>query len=207
MTYKVGYFIGSLSSKSINRLLAKALIRLAPDGLTFHEIPFKDLPLYTPDLDANPPAAAREMKAAIAASDALLIVTPEYNRSIPGGLKNAFDWASRPDDQNSLDGKPSATIGTSPGGIGTAVAQQHLRGLLAHGKSPQMNAPEAFIQFKPGLITEDGQVTVASTEKFLRTYIEAFHAFIDRYHRVLPRTSLKLSEPPSRRTRKPRAAR
>lgn len=207
MTYNVGYLIGSLSSASINRLLARALIRLAPEGLAFHEISFRDLPLYTPDLDANPPTAATEMKAAMAASDALLIVTPEYNRSIPGGLKNAFDWASRPDDQNSLSKKPSATIGTSPGGIGTAVAQQHLRGLLAHGNSPQMNAPEAFIQFKPGLITEDGQVTVASTEKFLRTYIEAFYAFIDRYHRALPRPSPKLSAPPARRAREKRTAR
>lgn len=181
MTYNVGYIIGSLSSTSINRLLAKALIRLAPDGLTFHEIPFRDLPLYSPDLDADPPPAAIAMKAAIAAADAVLIVTPEYNRSIPGGLKNALDWASRPDDQNSLARKPSATIGASPGGIGTAVAQQHLRGLLAHGNSPQMNAPEAFIQFKPGLITEEGVVTVASTEKFLRTYIEAFHTFIGRH--------------------------
>ncbi len=201
MTYKVGYLVGSLSSTSINRLLAKALIRLAPAGLTFREIAFKDLPLYSPDLDANPPPAATAMKAAIAAADALLIVTPEYNRSIPGGLKNALDWASRPDEENSLARKPSATIGTSPGGIGTAIAQQHLRGLLAHGNSPQMNAPEAFIQFKPGLITEDGQVTVASTEKFLRTYIEAFSAFIDRHYRALPRTKPELIEPPSRRAR------
>lgn len=203
MSYKVGYFIGSLSSTSINRLLAKALIRLAPGGLSFHEISFRDLSLYTPDLDANPPLAAQVMKAAIVAADALLIVTPEYNRSIPGGLKNAFDWASRPDDQNSLAKKPSATIGASPGGIGTAVAQQHLRGLLAHGNSPQMNAPEAFIQFKPGLITEDGHVTVAATEKFLRTYIEAFHSFVDRQLRVLPATARR---PPSTARRRSASA-
>jgi len=201
MTYKVGYFIGSLSSKSINRLLAKALFRLAPSALSFHEISFKDLPLYSPDLDEDPPAAAIEMKAALAASDAVLIVTPEYNRSIPGGLKNALDWSSRPDDRNSLARKPSATIGASPGGIGTAIAQQHLRGLLAHSGSPQMNAPEAYIQFRPGLITADAQVTVASTEMFLRLFIEEFHSFIDRHYGAVPRSSFAPTVGLSRRKR------
>src|SRR5688572_8658987 len=190
MTYQVGYIVGSLSSTSLNRLLAKALIRLAPEELVFQEIPFRDLPLYSPDLDADPPQAAKTLKAAIAGADALLIVTPEYNRSIPGGLKNAFDWASRPDDDNSLKNKPSATIGASTGGIGTAIAQQDLRGLLAHGKSPQMNAPEAYIHFKPGLITEDGEVTVAATEKFLRDYIDAFHAFVARFAKAAPRITV-----------------
>src|SRR5688572_1908845 len=117
-TYQVGYLIGSLSSTSINRLLSKALIKLAPPELAFTEIPFADLPLYRPEFDADFPPAARAFKEAIAKSDAVLFVTPEYNRSIPGGLKNAIDFASRPHGQNSFARKPSAVIGTSPGALG-----------------------------------------------------------------------------------------
>ena len=185
--FKVGYLIGSLSSQSINRKLAKALIRLAPEGMEFHEIAFRELPLYSPDYDADFPQVALDFKAAIAASDAVLFVTPEYNRSIPGGLKNAIDWATRPYGTNSFARKPSAVIGTSPGAIGTAVAQQQLRSVLSFCNSPQMNAPEAYIQFKPGLITDQGEVTVESTETFLRKYMEDLHAFITRVYTVLPR--------------------
>ena len=152
-TYKVGYFVGSLANGSINRLLAKALMRLAPPELAFTEIPIKDLPLYSDDYDADFPPVARAFKEAIADVDAVLFVTPEYNRSIPGGLKNAIDWASRPWGKNSFARKPSAVIGTSPGAIGTAVAQQSLRSVLSFCNSPQMNPVEAYIQFKPGLIT------------------------------------------------------
>ena len=127
------------------------------------EIPFKDLPLYSYDYDADFPPVARAFKEAIASVDAVLFVTPEYNRSIPGGLKNAIDWASRPYGKNSFARKPSAVIGTSPGAIGTAVAQQSLRSVLSFCNSPQMNAPEAYIQFTPGLITDAGEVTVEST--------------------------------------------
>ena len=112
-TYRVGYFVGSLAKASINRTLSKALIRLAPDELEFHEIPIKDLPLYSPDYDADYPPEGRALKEAIAGSDAVLFITPEYNRSIPGGLKNAIDWASRPWGQNSFNRKPSAVIGAS----------------------------------------------------------------------------------------------
>ncbi|HMC55612.1 MAG TPA: NADPH-dependent FMN reductase [Gemmatimonadaceae bacterium] len=188
-TYNVGYFVGSLATKSINRLLAKALVRLAPPELQLTEIPFKDLPLYSYDYDTNYPPVATALKNAIAASDAILFVTPEYNRSIPGGLKNAIDWASRPWGTNSFARKPSAVIGTSPGAIATAVAQQHLRSLLSFCNSPQMNAPEAYIHFKPGMITEDGKVTVESTEEFLRNYMKELHAFITRVYLAIPRTS------------------
>lgn len=188
-TYKVGYIVGSLATASINRRLALALARLAPPGLMLTEIPFKDLPLYSYDYDADFPPSARTFKQEIAEVDAVLFVTPEYNRSIPGGLKNAIDWASRPYGKNSFTRKPSAVIGTSPGAIGTAVAQQHLRSLLSFCNSPQMNSPEAYIQFKPGLITEDGQVTDDSTAEFLRKYMAEFHAFIVRVMTVLPRAS------------------
>jgi len=190
--YKVGYFIGSLAKASINRKLATALVRLAPSDLEMVEIPFKDLPLYSYDYDADFPRPARVFKDAIAAVDAVLFITPEYNRSIPGGLKNAIDWASRPYGQNSFTRKPSTVIGTSPGKIGTAIAQQHLRSLLGYCNSPQMNAPEAYIQFTPGLITDDGKVTNKETEEFLQKYITEFHAFIMRVYTVLPRPTVPL---------------
>ena len=185
--FKVGYFVGSLSKASINRLLSKALVNVAPPELDLVEIPFKDLPIYNYDYDADFPAVATDFKQSIAAVDAVLFVTPEYNRSIPGGLKNAIDWASRPYGQNSFTRRPSAMIGTSTGKIGTAIAQQHLRSILAFCNSPQMNAIEAYIQFEKDLITEDGKVTNPSTEKFLVKFMAEFHAFIARVYTVLPR--------------------
>jgi chromate reductase len=185
--FKVGYFVGSLATASINRLLAKALVRLAPAELQMAEIPFKDLPLYSYDYDANYPAVATTFKSAIAAADAVLFVTPEYNRSIPGALKNAIDWASRPYGTNAFTRKPSAVIGTSPGKIGTAVAQQHLRSILAFCNSPLMNSLEAYIQFEADLIRADGQVTNPAVEDFLRNYMKEFHGFIARVSTVLPR--------------------
>jgi chromate reductase len=148
--YKVGYFIGSLSKKSVNRTLARALIRVAPESLELVEIPIGDLPLYNRDLNEDYPPNCAALKDAIGSVDALLFVTPEYNRDIPGSLKNAIDWASRPWGRNSFARKPSAMIGASPGKIGTAVAQQNLRSILSFCNSPQMNAPEAYIQFVPG---------------------------------------------------------
>jgi chromate reductase len=136
-TFTVGYFVGSLSSTSINRKLAAALVKLAPDALELREIPIKDLPLYSQDYDADYPPSALALKQAIADADAVLFVTPEYNRSIPGGLKNAIDWASRPWEQNSFTRKPSAVIGASIGAIGTAVAQQSLRSVLSFCNSPR----------------------------------------------------------------------
>jgi len=186
-THTVGYLIDSLSSTSINRMLANAMIRLAPPDITFTEISFRELPIYSPDYDSEFPQVALAFKRAIAEVDAVLFVTPEYNRSIPGGLKNAIDWASRPYGQNSFARKAAAVIGTSPGPIGTAIAQQHLRSLLGFCNSPQMNAPEAYIQFKKGLITGDGEVTDASTAEFLRNYMKQFHAFIVRVLTVIPR--------------------
>jgi chromate reductase len=186
-TFTVGYFVGSLASKSINRKLANALVLLSPADLTLREIPIRDLPLYSYDFDADYPPAGRALKEAIASVDAVLFVTPEYNRSIPGSLKNAIDWASRPRGQNSFARKPSAIVGTSPGKIGTAVAQQHLRSIMAFCNSPLMNAIEAYIEFTPGLITDDGTVTNESTEEFLRNYMNEFCGFIERVYTALPR--------------------
>ena len=186
-TYTVGYFIGSLAKASINRKLAQALVGLAPPELRMREIPIGDLPLYSHDYDADYPPAGRALKDAIAAVDAVLFVTPEYNRSIPGPLKNAIDWASRPWGTNSFARKPSAIIGTSPGKIGTAVGQQHLRSILSFCNSPQMNSIEAYIQFEDGLINDEGRVTNESTRKFLSKYMAEFHGFIARVYTVLPR--------------------
>jgi len=188
-TFTAGYMVGSLAKGSLNRKLSRALTRLAPEGLLLREIPIGELPLYSYDFDADYPPAGRALKDAIAAVDAVLFVTPEYNRSIPGSLKNAIDWASRPWGKNSFARKPSAIIGTSPGKIGTAVAQQHLRSILAFCNSPLMNAIEAYIEFTPGLITDDGEVTNDTTQEFLANYMKEFHAFIERVYMALPRAT------------------
>lgn len=185
--FNVGYFVGSLSSTSINRKLALALKKLAPPQLHLTEISFRDLPLYSPDDDADYPPVARTFKAAIAQSDAILFVTPEYNRSIPGALKNAIDWGSRPYGQNAYARKPSGVIGASPGSIGTAVGQQSLRAVLGFCNAPQMTSPEAYIQFTPDLIDDAGNVSVESTREFLRNYMNEFASFIQRVTTVLPR--------------------
>jgi chromate reductase, NAD(P)H dehydrogenase (quinone) len=185
--YKVGYFVGSLSSTSINRELSKALIRLAPRDLEFAEIPIGNLPLYSQDYDADFPPEARALKAAIAASDAILFVTPEYNRSIPGGLKNAIDWASRPWSQNSFDQIPAAVIGASGGQLGTAMAQQSLRGVLSFCNARQMTSPEAYIRYSPEIFPGDGEVADESTKAFLTNYMEQFRIYIVRVLTVIPR--------------------
>jgi len=181
-TYKVGYFVGSLSSASINRTLSKALIRLAPKDLEFAEIPIGNLPLYSPDFDADYPAEPRALKEALAASSAVLFVTPEYNRSSPGALKNAIDWASRPWGQNSFNHVPAAVIGASPGQIGTALAQQSLRGVLSFCNARQMTSPEAYIHFSKELIDDKGDIQVPATAEFLTGYMRAFAAHSRRHH-------------------------
>ena len=184
--YKIGYLIGSMATESINRKLANAMFKLAPQALRFEEISYRDLPIYSYDYDTDYPEAGRKFKQAIESSDAILIVTPEYNRSIPGGLKNALDWASRPWGTNSFAHIPSAVIGTSPGVIGTAVGQQHLRSILGFLNSPQMNSPEAYIQFKDGMINDSGEIADPSTAEFLGDYLKAFHEHIEHMLSKIP---------------------
>lgn len=186
-TTQVGYFIGSLSSTSINRVLSRALIRLAPDELAFTEIPIGNLPLYSPDYDGNFPPEARALKASIAAVDALLFVTPEYNRSIPGALKNAIDWASRPRAENSFNHVPAAVIGASTGQIGTAMGQQSLRGVLSFCNARQMTSPEAYIRYSPEVFLDNGEVTSDSTRDFLKAYMAEFSLYVTMVLTVLPR--------------------
>jgi chromate reductase len=188
-TDKIGDLVGRPATQSINRLLAQALARLAPPRLALEEIPIRDLPLYSDDYDADLPPVARAFKQAIAASDGILFVTPEYKRSIPVALKNAIDWASRPWGQNSFARKPTGVIGTSPGAIGTAVAQSHRRSVLCFCNAPLMNTVEAYIQFRPGLITPAGEVANESNEKFLRNDLDELQVFIARVLAVLPKDS------------------
>ncbi|MGW5363007.1 NADPH-dependent FMN reductase [Actinopolymorpha pittospori] len=192
--YRVGYLVGSLATASVNRQMSKALIRLAPPDLEFTEIGIRDLPLYSYDYDDNYPAVGTALKDAIAGMDAVMFVTPEYNRSIPGALKNAIDWATRPAGDNAFARKPSAVIGASPGALRTAIAQQHLRSVLGYLRSPQMNSPEGYIHYTPGLFTEAGEVTDEGTERFLRRFMDEFHTFIVRV----------LSEPPVGAVPRPR---
>lgn len=180
----IGYIVGSISSNSLNRRLACALERLAPEGTTLVEIPIDRLPFYSPDHDADFPQVARDFKQAIEGADGVIIVTPEYSRSIPGVLKNALDWAARPWGQGSFNGKPTAVIGTSQGGIATAAAQQHLKAILSHYNAPTLGQPEGYVQATPGLFTDEGEVTSESTEAFLVGYLEAFVALVDRYAAV-----------------------
>ena len=187
-TYQVGYFVGSLSSTSVNRQLAEALIRLAPEGLEFTELPIRNLPLYSPDFDSDYPPEARALKEAIGRSQAVLFVTPEYNRSIPGALKNAIDWASRPWGQNSFDHIPAAVIGASIGQIGTALAQQSLRAVLSFCNARQMTSPEAYVRFTPEIFPGDGAVSDEATRAVLAGFMSEFHDHIVRVLTVLPRT-------------------
>ena len=186
-TYQVGYFVGSLSSTSVNRQLAEALIRLAPGDLEFTEIPIRDLPLYSPDYDTDYPPEALALKDAIRRSQAILFVTPEYNRSIPGALKNAIDWASRPWGQNSFDHIPAAVIGASIGQIGTALAQQSLRAVLSFCNARQMTSPEAYVRFTPEIFPGGGEVTDETTRDFLAGFMAEFRDHVVRVLTVLPR--------------------
>jgi chromate reductase, NAD(P)H dehydrogenase (quinone) len=177
---RIAVLIGSLRRESCNRRLALALARLAPSHLAFEHLRIDDLPLYNQDHDDAMPEPALRLKREVEASDALLFVTPEYNRSMPGVLKNAIDTASRPYGKNSFAGKPAGVIGASIGTIGSALAQQHLRNVLAYLDVPTLGQPEAFLHFKDGLIDEGGAVKVPETEAFLRKWVDAYVAWIER---------------------------
>ncbi|TRY19805.1 NAD(P)H-dependent oxidoreductase [Tessaracoccus rhinocerotis] len=185
--YKVGYFVGSLSSTSINRLLSKALLKVAPPDLEFTEIGIKDLPLYSPDHDSDYPPEGRALKDAIAGVQALLFVTPEYNRSVPGALKNAIDWASRPWGENSFDHVPVGIIGASIGSIGTAVAQQSLRAVMAFCNARLMTAPEAYIHLRTDAISDSGEINDEELGAVLTAYMAEFREHVERVLTVLPR--------------------
>lgn len=171
--YQIAVLVGSLRTDSFNRKLANAIVRLAPPEFSFKQLEIGDLPLYNQDDDAQQAASVQRLKSEIAAAQGLLFVTPEYNRSIPGVLKNAIDHASRPYGQSAWAGKPAGVLGASVGAIGTAVAQQHLRNVLAYLDVPTLGQPEAFIHAKDGLFDDAGNIGEGS-KQFLQTWMDTY---------------------------------
>ena len=178
--FKVAVIIGSNRRESVNRRLGHALTKLGADKFAFSFIQIDDLPLYNQDLEAELPNTVARFKSEIAAADGLLFVTPEHNRSIPTVLKNAIDWGARPYGQNSWNGKPAAITGTSPGAIGAAIAQQHLRQVLGNLGVLVMGG-EAYVSFKPGFIDADGAIADESTRKFLQGFVDQFATLVARF--------------------------
>lgn len=179
--YQIAVVVGSLRQDSINRKLASALVKLAPPEFSFNQLEIGDLPLYNEDNDAHPSASVIRLKAEITVASGLLFVSPEYNRSIPGVLKNALDNASRPYGQNAWAGKPAGLLGASPGTIGTAMAQQHLRNILAYLNVPTLCQPEAFIQIRDGFFDEAGNIPNDNTRKFLQGWMDRYVAWVKKH--------------------------
>ena len=180
MAYKIAVAVGSLRKDSFNRQLAHAVTSLAPPDFTFEHLDIGVLPLYSQEDDAEYPEVARRFKQQIEAADGLLFVTPEYNRSIPGVLKNAIDWGSRPWGTNSWRGKPGAVLGTSVGAVGTALAQQHLRNVLAYLDVALLGQPEMFIKHEASRINEKGEIVNEDTRKFLQAFVDTYVAWVKR---------------------------
>jgi chromate reductase len=178
--YKIAVVVGSLRKDSFNRKLAVAIVKLAPPEFSFKQVQIGDLPLYNQDDDANQAESVKRMKNEIKAAQGLLFVTAEYNRSIPGVLKNAIDHASRPYGQNAWEGKPAGVLGASIGVVGTAMAQQHLRNVLAYLNVPTLGQPEAFIHVKDGLFDEAGNVG-ADSKQFLQNWMERYVAWVKKH--------------------------
>jgi chromate reductase len=176
---QIAVIIGSIRRDSLNKKLAHALEKLAPAEFAFKHLRIDDLPLYNQDDDANQAEPVLRLKKEIQAADALLFVTPEYNRSIPGLLKNALDHASRPYGKNAWAGKPGGVIGISVGATGTALSQQHLRNVLAYLDVPLLTQPEAFIQDKPGLFDDKGEIGEQS-KAFLQSWMDAYVKWIKK---------------------------
>ena len=178
--YQIAVVVGSLRRESYNRKLASAMVKLAPLAFSFKQVQISDLPLYNQDDDTNQAESVKRLKAEIAVAQGLLFVTPEYNRSLPGVLKNAIDHASRPYGQNAWAGKPAGVLGISVGAIGTALAQQHLRNILAYLDVPTLGQPEAFIHAKAGLFDASGDIG-ADSKKFLQDWMERYVAWVKKY--------------------------
>jgi len=178
--YQVAILVGSLRRDSINRKLATAMTRLAPPSLSFYTVELGDLPMYNGDLETDRPESVKRFAAECARADAFLMVMPEYNRSLPAVLKNAIDWGPKPMDKNVWHDKPVAISGASPGAIGTAVGQQHLRQIMGILGSAVLGG-EAYISFKPELIDAQGNIAIDSTRNFLSAYMERFAVFTSKF--------------------------
>jgi len=175
---KIAVVVGSIRKESINRKLAKALIKLAPKDLECELVRIDDLPVFNQDHDQDPPQQVARVKAQIVAADAILFVTPEHNRSLPTALKNVLDWVSRPYGKNLWAGKPAGVAGASVGAVGTAVAQAHLRAVLGYLDVPTLGQPEVYVQFTKGLIDDDGNVSNDGTRTFLQSFVDRYAAWI-----------------------------
>jgi len=178
--FKLGVIVGSNRKESINRKLAQALIKLGGPAFDAKFIQIDDLPMYNQDKEQPLPAPVARFKSEVEASDALLFVTPEHNRSLPAVLKNAIDWGGRPYGKTSWPGKPAAITGTSGGAISSAVAQQHLKVVLANQGMHVMGG-EAYLLFKPELLNAENDVTDENVRKFLKTFIDQFSAFASKF--------------------------
>jgi chromate reductase len=178
--YQIAVLVGSLRKASLNLKLATAVEKLAPPELSFKQANIGDLPLYNQDDEANPSASVQRLKQQIGAAQGLLFVTAEYNRSVPGVLKNAIDQGSRPYGKNVWAGKPAGILGVSPGAVGTAAAQQHLRNILATLDVPTLGQPEVFIQAKEGLFDEAGNIGPAS-KQFLQNWMLKYAAWVTKH--------------------------
>jgi chromate reductase len=185
--FQIAVVVGSLRRDSLNRKLANAIARLARPELSFSQVQIGDLPLYNQDDDAHQAESVNRLKGEIRAAQGLLFVTAEYNRSIPGVLKNAIDHASRPYGQSAWAGKPAGVLGVSVGAVGTALAQQHLRNVLAYLDVPTLGQPEAFIQAKDGLFDEAGDIG-AGSRQFLQTWMDRYAAWV-KQHAAEPRAT------------------
>ena len=177
----IAVIVGSLRKNSFNRQLATALARLAPQDVTFTQLRIDDLPLYNQDDDGQQAASVQRLKGEVKAAHGVLFVTAEYNRSIPGVLKNAIDHASRPYGQSAWAGKPAGVIGASVGAIGTALSQQHLRNVLVFLNMPTMAQPEAFIQNSDALFNADGSIGEVS-RAFLQAWMDSYVAWVKRHN-------------------------
>ena len=179
--YRIAVIVGSLRRDSINRRLADALAALAPKDFSLVQSRIDDLPPYNQDDDANQAVPVKRLKGEIAAAQGLIFVTPEYNRSMPGVLKNAIDHASRPYGHNAWAGKPAGVLGASIGAIGSALAQQHLRNVLAYLDAPTMGQPEVFLTVKDGFFGDDGTIADAGTRKFVQGWMDRYTAWVRRH--------------------------
>ncbi|MCS5710377.1 NAD(P)H-dependent oxidoreductase [Candidatus Berkiella aquae] len=177
---QIAVIVGSLRKESFNKKLASAIAKMAPADVTFKQLTIGDLPLYNQDDDANQAPAVKRLKEEITASHGVLFVTPEYNRSISGVLKNALDHASRPYGQNAWAGKPTSVIGVSVGAIGTALAQQHLRNILAYLDMPTLGQPEVFLQMKEGLFDAEGNIGEAS-KAFMQGWLDKYIEWVKKH--------------------------
>ena len=179
-TLTIAVLTGSLRKDSLNKQLAHALEKLLPQGVVFDHQRLDDLPPYNQDDDDDQPAPTKRLKQAIGKADGVLFVTPEYNRSVPGVLKNAIDHASRPYGQSAFPGKPAGIVGISVGAIGTACAQQHLRTIVGYLDMPTLGQPEVFLQAKDGLFEADGAVGEGS-RAFLQGWVDAYVAWVRKH--------------------------